>query len=520
MIIFLLQAIARFFRKCFHPLQAILLLCPFILYAASNISFSNSILRIPLQRTPASIDPAAFEDTDGIWIAAQLFQRLFIYSPQGNIVPELVRTWSATPGGQQYHFTLHADARFSDGSPVTSRDVAFTIRRLAKQSSRERHFLNTLQRITIHDAVSFSLRFSRPAMHLIDLFTNPSFFVLPKQYAAAIADGSFFRHPVSSGPFQVKSWTPTRLSLIRNRYYAGPPAWASQVHFEMLGGKTSLTKETLLQYDLIPGIPAEAIVSIPGFHTIQHLHMTSAFVTFNMQHHRWKERPIRDAFRQLLNVDALYDILFQGRHKSWQRSPSLLPYRANEMAKSNPAPTPADWKIARTTLQHHLSDPTHRVVSFVTYDHLPLARLQQAVDAATAAIGLPFVARQISLAELKHTPTQHGVVVTQLTMDTADPFEILIYFSADAPSPYVQHTALTDELHAIRQQANRSRRLLEYQRLAERLVDASLVIPIATAHDEQILIRNGLRYSFARSIGPWFSGLQHVERTEPERDGL
>lgn len=485
---------------------------------------NTKVLHIPLQRSPSSLDPASFATTDAIWIATQLFQRLFTYTPTGSIAPELVQTWSASHGGRHYHLTLRTDAHFSDNSLVTAEDVAFTIQRLLRHSKRERHFLShvegaatflagkttTLSGLTIHDQRSLTVRFTRPVLNFVETVASPSYFILPVKFAATIENGEFFKKPTGSGPYGIRTWTHDDLWLEPNTFYAGVRPWVASIHFQFLGGMASLGKADLHRYDLIPGIPSEADVQLPGFHTKRHLHMTSTFLTFNMLHPMWQQPSLRQSFARLFDTDAFYRVLFQGRDTSWLRSTSLLPYRTFADIEQPPKQAMRQ-PAAQTMLIQSLSDPSLRTIVFIACDHLPLARLQHAVDAATVKMGLSFVAKKTSLHDLATPHQQHGLLVTQLAMDTPDPYEILVYFSADAPSHFANYTVLTDEIRAVRSRSNRMDRMTNYQRLAERLTNEHIVIPIAATHSEQILVRNDLNYAFASPLGPWFSGLQHIQ---------
>ncbi|MBI2346953.1 MAG: hypothetical protein HYV03_08815 [Deltaproteobacteria bacterium] len=53
-------------------------------------------LSVPLQFSPISLDPANLIDTDGVWIATQLFEGLFTYAADGAIRENLAAKWWVT----------------------------------------------------------------------------------------------------------------------------------------------------------------------------------------------------------------------------------------------------------------------------------------------------------------------------------------------------------------------------------------------------------------------------------------
>ena len=67
----------------------------------------------------------------------QLYSRLLRRNPEsGELEPGLAESWEMSDDGTTYTFKLR-DAKFSDGSPITADDVAFSLERIRtdKQSA-------------------------------------------------------------------------------------------------------------------------------------------------------------------------------------------------------------------------------------------------------------------------------------------------------------------------------------------------------------------------------------------------
>ena len=58
---------------------------------------------------------------------SQLFSGLVEESPALVILPDVAESWKITDGGRTYVFRLRADARWSDGVPVTAGDFEFAL---------------------------------------------------------------------------------------------------------------------------------------------------------------------------------------------------------------------------------------------------------------------------------------------------------------------------------------------------------------------------------------------------------
>ncbi len=75
-------------------------------------------------------DPARTRMLREIHLTSFTCIRLLRYSSDGRIVPYLAETWFLQPDGRTWEFTLKRNVRFHDGSPVSSRDVKFSLERL------------------------------------------------------------------------------------------------------------------------------------------------------------------------------------------------------------------------------------------------------------------------------------------------------------------------------------------------------------------------------------------------------
>ncbi|WML32811.1 ABC transporter substrate-binding protein [Clostridium sp. OS1-26] len=56
-----------------------------------------------------------------------IFDTLVSNDEEGNPVPVVAEKWDISPDGTKYTFHLRKDVKFSDGTPLTAEDVAFTI---------------------------------------------------------------------------------------------------------------------------------------------------------------------------------------------------------------------------------------------------------------------------------------------------------------------------------------------------------------------------------------------------------
>ncbi len=119
--------------SCFRSLSAVLLgLC---LLPGSMAAQSGGELHLVLRAEPKTFDPMLVDDdssetirylTGGVLIRMDRQKQTFL--------PELALSWKISAGGRKIQFKLRPNLRYSDGTPFSAEDVAYTMRTLMDPS--------------------------------------------------------------------------------------------------------------------------------------------------------------------------------------------------------------------------------------------------------------------------------------------------------------------------------------------------------------------------------------------------
>jgi ABC-type transport system substrate-binding protein len=175
------------------------------------------------------VDPATASVTDpaAAMLDELLWSRLTSTDPTTAApVPALAESWEAEPDQTRFTFHLRADAAFSDGSPLTSADVAASLTRVAAQgvSSLAGGRLSAVAGyadaatagvagITTPDPATVVIELTEPVADLPVILAAPAFGVVP----AAVARGERPALPgPTSGPYTVASQAADQLTLSRS----------------------------------------------------------------------------------------------------------------------------------------------------------------------------------------------------------------------------------------------------------------------------------------------------------------
>src|SRR3989304_9233867 len=82
-----------------------------------------------IESSPLGLDPRVGTDAQSERIGALIFDSLLRRDEHSNLQPWLGPNWE-TPDPLTYVFHLRQDVRFHDGTPLTARDVRYTLQSL------------------------------------------------------------------------------------------------------------------------------------------------------------------------------------------------------------------------------------------------------------------------------------------------------------------------------------------------------------------------------------------------------
>lgn len=195
------------------------------------------VLRIAYAGDPASLVPFIAIDQEVIAVDTLFCQTLVGLSADNRTIPILVTripsraNGDISPDGTRITYRLRRDARFADGVPLTSADVAFTYRAIFDPRNRATSVepyrrIVSLQTPDPHTVV---IRLRKPwnaAVNVLFAQADYVYGILPKHAFAGtkVVGTPWESAPFGSGPFRVKAWLRgDRIVLEPNPYYRPRP---------------------------------------------------------------------------------------------------------------------------------------------------------------------------------------------------------------------------------------------------------------------------------------------------------
>jgi peptide/nickel transport system substrate-binding protein len=162
-----------------------------------------------------SLAPTLFEpaETPGVVSPFMVFYALHDAMlkpmPGASMAPSLAESWSASPDGLVYEFTLRKGVRFHTGDPVTSEDVKFTFERYRGISARM--LKDRVAAVETPDPGRVRFRLKQPWPDFLTFYggmATGANWIVPKKYVERVGEDGFKKAPVGAGPYRFVSFTP------------------------------------------------------------------------------------------------------------------------------------------------------------------------------------------------------------------------------------------------------------------------------------------------------------------------
>jgi ABC-type transport system substrate-binding protein len=226
-------------------------------------------LVVALANPVHSIEPTGIETIEEFEIAANVYETLLATDARGTLVPALCEKWEASEGGKAFLLTLRHDVRFSDGSPVTARDVKASIEACVRRFERalpaayaairgSAEFRagksDALGGVTVKGDDALEIRLGEPLPIYPALLTASTTGVV-RPVAEA---GKAGLRLLGTGPFRLAAQDDERVLLERNpRFWKDPPPLLDGIEFRAPLSSTAMARgfrseEIDLVRDLLP----------------------------------------------------------------------------------------------------------------------------------------------------------------------------------------------------------------------------------------------------------------------------
>jgi peptide/nickel transport system substrate-binding protein len=271
---------------------------------------------------PVTFNPLKTNGDNGsLWDMVQIYDQLVEYQPGSlDVQPGLAKSWSISLDGLTYTFKLR-DAKFSDGSPVTSADAKFSIDRFAspKIDAGFAGFLaSNFASSQAPDLHTLIIKLKRPDAGFLSALAVPVASITPKAVVQKEGDDGFGKHPIGSGPFELAQWVRGQyVKLVRNPYYwrAGRPFLDSVTINYVPNDNTRMLQLRSGQADVVEGVPYTQVANLsgaPGISVQNNPIVAYDAIWLNQSYAPLSDVKVRQAMNYALDKQAINKSIYAG----------------------------------------------------------------------------------------------------------------------------------------------------------------------------------------------------------------
>ncbi len=271
-------------------------------------------LQVDIETSPIALDPRFDADAISARIDELVYASLVRVDAHGNFVGELAESFER-PTLTTIVFHLRRGLRFSDGRPLTARDVKYTYDSILDPATRspKRAGLQALAAVTAPDDATVVMTTARPYAPALEMGMVG---VVP--YGTPPPGAGAARFAAASGPFRIRSFARDEsVVLARNPYRSYARDGVSGIVFKVVPDPTVRALELAegvcdlaennIQPDLLGYLgmrPELAIDITPG--------TTYFYLAFNFHNPHLRDQRVRRALAYAINRRALVGSLYKG----------------------------------------------------------------------------------------------------------------------------------------------------------------------------------------------------------------
>jgi peptide/nickel transport system substrate-binding protein len=280
-------------------------------------------LVIDQQREPMSLNPALENGTSSTEWGLLLFQYLVKYDDTGQVVGDAATevpspaNGGISPDGLTVTYHLRSHLRFSDGTPLTARDCAYSVEAIndPRNNVQSRYGYDQVARAVARDDKTLVLHLKHPFAPLLTLVLAPQGFpILPRHVLATYPDFNhipFDAKPVGSGPYRVVDWAHGDLVRLEPNpyYYRGAPKIPHLVIRFVADSNTAMnqlrTREADILFDDQNRGDYELLRTIPGVYaTATRVNAVGAII-FNARDPLTADARVRRALAMAIDIKSM-----------------------------------------------------------------------------------------------------------------------------------------------------------------------------------------------------------------------
>jgi peptide/nickel transport system substrate-binding protein len=288
---------------------------------------AGGTLRVSILKPATEVDPVLNADLGGLALLAMTGEFLCVDENQ-QLTPWLAESWSPNSDASVWTFKIRQGVKFNDGTPMTAKDVAASINRLADPANKSNAlsaFTGVLgkdgAKATDDTTVVFTLEAPNGSFPYYVSSDNYNAIILPASYS-----GGFDKTWPGTGPWKNTAYQAGQsAAFARNDTYWGKKALPDTLQVTLSPDEASQVlalqgnQVDVVQQVTVSG--AQAILNDPSYHIISVRAATHRQLSMRCDKAPFTDKRVRQAIALTLDRNQIVQGLFQGKSDLGNDSP-------------------------------------------------------------------------------------------------------------------------------------------------------------------------------------------------------
>jgi oligopeptide transport system substrate-binding protein len=296
----------------------------------SQQTYTSPIILLNGSTDLTTLDPAVAYDQSSLSVISMIYTGLVQLDDQMQVQPQLAKSWSLSSDGLTWTFHLQTGLKFSDGTPLTASDVAYSIDRALQPATKSTVSLIYLSDILnadklregriptiigagnglqVIDANTLQIVTQTREPYFLDTLANASAYVVEQKlitaYGANFTD--YLTAGGGDGPFMVKQYIHgQKIVFVPNPNYYGPKPQLREVVFPFYTQEEAAYNAYAAGKVDTAGVPLAALPAItkrPDYHQVPQLWIN--YYTMNYKVAPFDNISIRQAFALAIDKTSI-----------------------------------------------------------------------------------------------------------------------------------------------------------------------------------------------------------------------
>lgn len=417
---------------------------------------------------------------DALRVLENVLDRLYVLDNKAQPVASLATGYTLSDDKLTWTFPLRTDAKFSDGTPVTAKDVVFSLN-LAVKGDLLGSLYSKITSITASDDHTVVIKTSTSEPVMLQLLTLETSGVVKDNFGGQTKE-AYYAKPVGSGPWMLDSVTQgVGVKLVPNPNWWGTKGHLSSITFNTVGdANTRLIQLRSGQGQLIE-TPLFAQLASINTSTTEVATFPSTevdFITMNTTKAPFDDPNFRKALSLAIDRKSVIEAALRGNGTvatTWM-SPAVL---NNYMPAAGSTYDLAAAKAALAQSKYATySQPI--VLQYTKSAPSGWAEAAQVIQANLKAVGINMQIETVdtNTYQAASKGKTFDIHFGLLTYDIPDPGELVgYYFATNAYSSFVDTTATQAMDKTAGAEFDPAARITAYQKVADQIVNVDASTP-------------------------------------------